>query len=93
MPLVWWISRLCEEFGCLPSQAMREWLTAPDGLLEEIVEMRAYVKARRNYETAQGMDDGPAKRKVLADPLVQMVMAHEFADVIARQQQATETDG
>ena len=26
MPVEWLISRICEEFNCLPSQAAREWL-------------------------------------------------------------------
>jgi hypothetical protein len=37
---------LCEEFHCLPSEAVRELAIAPDGLLWEIVELRAYADAK-----------------------------------------------
>lgn len=50
MPWEWWIGRLCEEFHCLPSQALREWLRVPAGLLESIIEMRAYAGAKARYE-------------------------------------------
>ena len=89
---MWWIARLCEEFGCLPSQAVREWQTAPDGLLEEIVEMRAYVKAKVAYEQAQQMDEGPARQRVMRDPLVQLVQEHDFAPILARVR-ASDDDG
>jgi len=53
----------------------------PAGWLEEIVEMRAFARARQAYQRAQHWPDGPEKRDVLADPLVQLVMAIEFAAV------------
>lgn len=53
MPLVLWISRLCEEFGALPSQILREVAMAPSGLLEEIIETRAYIQA---YVSVQAKD-------------------------------------
>lgn len=64
---------------------MREWMRVPTGLLEDICEMRAYVRAKAVYEQAQHMDDGPQKRKAMNDPLVQMVMQHEFAPLLERQ--------
>jgi hypothetical protein len=43
---------LCEEFDCLPSQALREYLRAPDGFLEQVIEAKAYAAAKRLYEEA-----------------------------------------
>lgn len=48
---------MCEEFGCLPTAALREWLDAPAGLLEEIIETRAYARTKLAYDTA----DEPSK--------------------------------
>lgn len=68
--MTWWLSRVCEEFGCLPSAAWRELRQAPAGLIEDICEMRAYAKAWRAYEDAGHMDDGPMRRRIMNDPLV-----------------------
>jgi len=48
-----WVSRMCEEFHCLPSEALRERLIAPCGLLEEVLEVRAYTAA---YFSVQAKD-------------------------------------
>jgi len=52
MPVIWWVSRLCEEFHCLPSQAWREYQNLPSGIIEEILEARQYVSVRNAYEQA-----------------------------------------
>jgi len=85
-PWEWWVSRLCEEFGCLPSQAVIEWEAAPAGLLEDICEMRAYARARAAYQQAQQMDDGPEKTRIMRDPLVALAMAYEFEALQERRQ-------
>lgn len=72
---------MCEEFGCLPSQAVREMHTVPAGLLDEIVEMRAFVAAMRSYERAQQLPDGAEKRAAMAQPLVMLVREIEFGEV------------
>lgn len=69
----------------MPSVAVRELRRVPVGLLDDICEMRAYAKAKQLYEQAQHWDDSPQKRKVMSDPLVQMVMQHEFAPLLERQ--------
>lgn len=50
------IGRLCEEFHCLPSAAIREWRRLPVGLMEAIIEMRDYQTAKRLYETRAAAD-------------------------------------
>lgn len=59
VPTEWWISRLCEEFHCLPSEALREWRTAPAELLETIVEFRAFAQAKAVVERAKKKSDIP----------------------------------
>lgn len=54
-----WIGRLCEEFACLPSQALAEWRSAPVGFLEEIIEARQYAKAKRIADSAERKADIP----------------------------------
>jgi hypothetical protein len=50
------MSRLCEEFYCLPSQAYAEWErlqgTALSDLLIEILETRAYAAAKQATDAA-----------------------------------------
>lgn len=52
LPFEHFLGRLCEEFHCLPSVAYREWLEAPAGLLETIIEYRAYRQAKAAFETS-----------------------------------------
>lgn len=47
VPELLWISRICEEFGCLPSAALREWLASPAGLIEELLLIRAFASAKK----------------------------------------------
>lgn len=44
---------MCEVFGALPSEILREIDRAPVGLLDEIVEARAYMQA---YASVQAQD-------------------------------------
>ena len=69
---------MCEEFGCLPSAALREWRQAPVGLLETIVEFRAYASAKHAYDTASDAKSVPQT------PMVQLVKEIEFG--LARQE-------
>lgn len=41
-PFALWIGQIAEAFNCRPSQAYEEWLQAPAGFLEEIIEARAF---------------------------------------------------
>lgn len=68
-----WIGRICEEFHCLPSQALIEWQDAPCGLLEDIIEARAFAAAKQ-------VVDSTADAKHLPDsPMVALVQQIEFA--------------
>jgi hypothetical protein len=66
------LSRFCEEFHCLPSQAYREWRRAPVGLLETILEMREYVRVKRIYDSA------PSAAALPDSPLLELVRAFDF---------------
>jgi hypothetical protein len=69
-----WISRLCEEFHCRPSEAIQEWERAPAGLLESILEVRAFIAAKQVYDRAEN------KNQIPDEPLVQLVKAFDFAE-------------
>lgn len=72
MPVTFWLSRLCEEFSCLPGAAYRAWLEAPVGLLEEILEARAYASAKRIYEAATN------KQEIPSSPIMDLVRTVSF---------------
>ncbi len=74
MPEVFRLSRLCEEFHALPSAVVAEMDRVPVGLLDEIVETRAYVNARAFYKANPGTTDRSAfvqMAKVITFELVQ----------------------
>ena len=50
MPEQWLVSRICEEFGCKPSEAVQELQEGPTQLVLDIMELRAYVQAKRTVE-------------------------------------------
>jgi hypothetical protein len=49
-PEQWLVSRVCEEFGCLPSEALVEIEEGPTQLVLDIMELRAYAGAKRIVE-------------------------------------------
>lgn len=53
------VSRLCEEFGCLPSQAQEELEDGDLGLLVTILEMRTYARAKAMVDQAERQADLP----------------------------------
>ena len=59
-PFEFWIGRICEEFHCLPSEAMREWRTSPAGFLEDVMEARAYAQAWAMVDGAKSAKDIPS---------------------------------
>lgn len=67
------MSRLCEEFSCLPSQAIREWREAPDGLIEDILEARVVAETWRIWSRAERKSDLPAS------PMLDLVAAIDMA--------------
>jgi hypothetical protein len=73
LPFALWIGRLCEEFHCVPSVAYAEWLRAPTGLLEDILEARAFAAAYDLYINAK------SKRDLPKHPMIDRVKAIDFA--------------
>jgi len=74
LPDAYIIGRVCEEFGCLPSEAERELMKQPVGWVEEVIEFRHYAKAKLIYDRA---DDKSAVTK--GDSLMQLVEENEYA--------------
>ena len=69
---MFWIGRLCEEFGCLPSAAYREWLACPVGFLEEVIDARAYAKTKAQVDASTKRSEQPH------GPLADLVRQIEF---------------
>jgi len=88
--LEWLISRICEEFHCLPSQAIREWDDDAYGLALDVIELRGYARAKRAWDDATDAQDADATDRLLQDEAVQTVaeMEHRLAKAawLARQQ-------
>lgn len=50
MPYAFWVSRMCEEFGCLPSQIEAEIKRLPVGFLDEVLEARRFAELKAAYD-------------------------------------------
>jgi hypothetical protein len=74
VPLALFLSRLCEEFHCVPSVALREWLHAPCGLIEDVLEARAYQATKAAVDRA---DLSGGKVSYPDGPLVDVVQQIE----------------
>jgi len=79
-PIEWIISRVCEEFHCLPSQAEAE-LDNPDSIALEIIQLRAYAKTKAQIDRAKSEDDMPD------GPMVDLVFDIQ-AELFQRQKEA-----
>ena len=66
------LSRFCEEFHCLPSQAWREVRRLPHGMLHTILEYRLYAAAYVAYD-ARGRPRG------WEPPILEIVKAIDLA--------------
>jgi len=62
------VSRICEEFHCLPTEAVKELLDDPLNMALEIMELRAYARAKEVLDNAKSKNDVPSS------PMVDMVM-------------------
>lgn len=71
-PEEWVISRICEEFDCLPSEAVRELDDADADLLLTIMDMRAYARAK------DVLDHAKSKADVTMTPAIQRVLEVEI---------------
>lgn len=66
-PDEWIIGRICEEFGCLPSQAVHEIEEMDADLVFAIIDMRSYAHAKATVDSAKKHSDlkmTPAIRRV-----------------------------
>ena len=79
-PLEYVIGRICQEFHCLPSAALREWLDLPHGLIPAILECLAYARAKATYDARGQRSHDP--------PLTELVIANDFARVQERRTHA-----
>ena len=67
-PEAWIVSRICEEFGCLPSQAINELAIDVRKHLFQIIKMRAYANAKHrldNMSAGENLDNVPMIEEVL----------------------------
>ncbi len=64
------ISRVCEEFHCLPSQAIEEMEAAPLNLVFDIIALRAYAETKHRIDTAKSDSDLP--RSALVDTVIEI---------------------
>lgn len=79
-PFSLWLSRLSESFNCRPSEAWREWLIMPAGLLEEILEARAY---ERTYHAYKHAGTAAERQKLPPSKLLEWVSKIELAEAQA----------
>jgi hypothetical protein len=91
VPFALWVSRLCEEFSCLPSAALREWeawqeTDQPD-LLEEIIEARAYAAAKRASDDAETPEARQRLPKTWLFGMVTEIEMQLAREAIARREQ------
>ena len=75
----WLISRICEEFQCLPSQAVREWDADAAGLVLDLMELRGYARAKYAWDQATVSGDEKAVSRLLQDDAVKRVAEMEHA--------------
>ena len=59
MPFEFYVSRICEEFSCVPSEAIREMGRWPDGFLERVIEARTYIATKAQIDAAKTADQKP----------------------------------
>lgn len=83
----WLISRICEEFQCLPSQAVREWDADDEGLVLDVMELRGYARAKQAWDQATESGDEKAVSRLVQDEAVKRVAEMEYA-LIKKDRQA-----
>ncbi len=67
------VSRVCEEYGCLPSHARFELENDPEQLAIRILPLRAYIRAKNIFDSAKSRMDLP-----VGDPIIDLVEENEF---------------
>lgn len=69
-PDEWVVSCVCEAFGCLPSEALREIVEGPAELIWRILELRAFARGKEEADHARRdpkatIEEGPMRELVL----------------------------
>lgn len=80
-PDEWLISRVCEEFHCLPSDAQRE-LDQDTGLVWTILRLRSLAAAKRELDTAAEQN-----RQATPSPAITYVISLEAEAMKQRRKQ------
>lgn len=78
------LSRICDEFHCLPSQAARELDREPE-LVSDILMLRSYARTKEQMEHAEDEKDAPK------GPMADLVLEIEYA--LLQERKARVTDG
>ena len=63
-PWEWVVSRVCEEFHCLPSQAVRELMNDPSQMALDIIDLRSYAQAKEILDNAKDSKDIPQSKSI-----------------------------
>ena len=63
-PWEWVISRICEEFGVLPTQAIKELDKDPERLVYRIITLRAFARSKSHVDNAKKFSDIKMDRMV-----------------------------
>lgn len=82
------MSRVCEEFHCLPSRAMWELENDPDQWALQIIPLRAYAGAKSEYDgiaSAEQMAQAIKRNKLL-------LTVHANAETLALEQVARDAE-
>lgn len=72
-PEAWVVSRICEEFSCLPSEAVNELEKDGRKLLFPIMNMRVYAAAKRR------LDDMKPGENLDGVPMIDVVLRTDVA--------------
>ncbi len=81
IPFEWIISRVCEEFNCLPSQAYREIMNDPSQMVFDIMELRSYARAKEILDNAKKEEDIPNSPAIDQVWMVQEELARRQKEV------------
>jgi hypothetical protein len=58
-PYEWVVSRICEEFNVLPTQALEELDNDPERLVYRIMTLRAFANTKQQLDDAKKISDVP----------------------------------
>ena len=70
---LWIVSRISQEFHCLPQVAERLWLDDPADTAVRIMELRSYAAAWQQYQAANG-----DIKKLEATDMMDLVIGNVF---------------